>query len=90
MTVQEALSQAACIDCLTPSQQQAIQTLAALATIENGGVVGGGAGASPAPQVFCGFYGGGTPTDTPTTDAAIAYDKDSPFDLWFWDGSAWY
>tara|TARA_R110000868_G_scaffold410412_1_gene698383 strand:+ start:2296 stop:2523 length:228 start_codon:yes stop_codon:yes gene_type:complete len=41
-------------------------------------------------QVFSGNYGGGTPTQTPTTSAAIAYDLDAPNLDWRWDGTAWF
>jgi hypothetical protein len=43
-------------------------------------------------QVFSGFYGGGLPTDTPTTSAAWAYDKDPPNTSYQWDSdnSTWY
>lgn len=51
-----------------------------------GGPAGPGGGAA---QVFSGNYGGGVPTDTPTTTAALAYDLDDPFTLWHWDGAAW-
>lgn len=44
MTVQEALDQAACVDCLPKSQQETIQTLAALSILENAGGGGGGGG----------------------------------------------
>lgn len=46
---------------------------------------GGGSG-----SVFSGHYGGGTPTQTPTSTSAIAYDLDAPFSVWNWDGSAWF
>lgn len=55
-------------------------------TFGGGGVA---AAASSDPQVFSGNYGGGAPTDVPTTTAAFAYDLDSPFDQWVWDGAAW-
>lgn len=48
-----------------------------------------GAGAGGSGSVFSGHYGGGTPTDTPTSSAAIAYDLDAPFNMWTWNGSAW-
>jgi hypothetical protein len=41
-------------------------------------------------QVFSGFYGGGLPTDTPTTSAALAYDLDPPNTTYQWDGAQWY
>ena len=41
-------------------------------------------------DVFSGFYGGGLPTDTPTTSAALAYDLDPPNTLYQWDGVNWY
>lgn len=41
-------------------------------------------------QVFSGTYGGGLPTDTPTTSAALAFDLDTPGTLYFWDGALWY
>lgn len=41
-------------------------------------------------SVFSGHYGGGTPTQTPTGTSAIAYDLDAPFQVWNWDGSAWF
>jgi hypothetical protein len=47
------------------------------------GPVGGG-------SVFSGFYGGGLPTDVPTTSAAIAYDLDPPNTTYQWDGTQWY
>ena len=40
-------------------------------------------------QVFSGHYGGGVPTDVPTTSAAIAYDLDPPYVMSKWDGAAW-
>lgn len=40
-------------------------------------------------EVFSGYYGGGTPTQTPTTASAIADDLDSPYNHWVWNGSAW-
>ena len=48
---------------------------------------GGGATGT---QVFSGFYGGALPTDTPTTSAALAYDLDPPYTLYFWDGTIWW
>lgn len=48
---------------------------------------GGGGGGSI--QVFNGNYGGASPSQTPTTSAALAYDLDSPFNFWKWNGSAW-
>lgn len=45
----------------------------------------GGAG-----SVFSGNYGGGTPTQTPTTSSAIAYDLDPPNAIWHWNGSNWF
>lgn len=48
-----------------------------------------GSGAGSDQEVFSGNYGGGTPTQTPSTGSAIAYDLDSPFDSWVWNGSAW-
>lgn len=40
-------------------------------------------------SVFSGNYGGSTPSDSPIAAAAIAYDLDSPFNMWRWNGSAW-
>lgn len=48
-----------------------------------------GSGGGGQAQVFSGNYGGGVPTDVPTTSSAIAYDLDAPGDVWYWDGAAW-
>jgi hypothetical protein len=50
-------------------------------------IVGGAVTA--AAQVFKGNFGGGDPGFTPTVDAAMAYDLDSPFQTWKWNGSSW-
>ena len=52
--------------------------------------VDGRDGVDGAIQVFSGHYGGISPTVTPTTSAAIAYDLDAPNLDWRWDGSAWF
>lgn len=49
------------------------------------GIFTGGSG-----SVFTGHYGGNAPTQTPTGAAAIAYDLDSPFATWNWNGTAWF
>lgn len=69
--------------CVTPDQFDAIETMFTCLFVNSGG---GGGGAT---QVFSGNYGGGEPTQTPTTSAAIAYDLDSPFTMWTWSGSSW-
>lgn len=47
-------------------------------------------GGSSSQQVFSGFYGGGLPTDVPTTTAALAFDLDPPNTLYMWDGAIWW
>lgn len=44
---------------------------------------------NPNIQVFKGNYGGGDPGFTPAASAAMAYDLDSPFQTWKWNGTAW-
>jgi len=51
------------------------------------GVFTGGGGSG---SVFSGNYGGGPPTQTPTSSAAIAYDLDAPNAVWNWNGSVWF
>lgn len=51
--------------------------------------ISGGDGGSGEQQVFSGNYGGGTPTDTPTADEAIAIDKDTGAE-WHWFDGAWH
>jgi hypothetical protein len=68
------------------NELRSLQKIVGLGGSGTGG--GGGVGA-----VFSGHYAGGTPTQTPNpgTTAAIAYDLDSPFRTWNWDGvSAWF
>lgn len=50
---------------------------------------GGGSGGTGDVQGFSGNYGGGTPTDTPTTSVAIAYDT-SNGQPWAWYSGAWH
>jgi hypothetical protein len=69
-------------DCLSSAQLDAIETYLSC-QIANG--TGGGA----AQRVFNGHYGGGTPTQTPVVDSAIADDLDEPFNHWVWDGTTW-
>lgn len=89
----EELLQDACLNgfnCL-PSQRSYDIVLAQLLCeiLEASGGGGGGGGGSSEGEVFTGFYGGGTPTQTPTQNAAIAYDRDPPQNMWVWDGSTW-
>lgn len=44
---------------------------------------------NPDVQVFRGNYGGVAPGITPAASAAIAYDQDSPYQTWKWNGSTW-
>lgn len=67
--------------CLNAAQLDAIETYLSC-RIANAG--GGGA-----VQVFNGNYGGGPPTQTPSSSAAIAYDLDSPFTQFTWSGTSW-
>ena len=55
-----------------------------------GGGSGGTGGGVLSPEVFSGHYSGGTPTQTPSGTAAIAYDLDAPFAVWSWSGTAWF
>lgn len=70
-------------DCLSSAQLDAIETYLSCQIANAGG------GEGSLVQVFSGNYGGGTPTQTPTSPAAVAYDLDSPFNFWHWDGAAW-
>lgn len=81
----ELVEAAECFACLSKQQLQAV--IAQLLCDINAN--GGGGGGGGAIQVFRGAYGGGTPTDTPTTSAALAYDTDPPYSLWKWSGTAW-
>jgi len=75
---------AACFTAaLSAAQLDAIETMLSCQ------IASGGGGGGSAVRVFSGHYAGGTPTDTPTASAAIAYDLDSPFNTWHWYGSAW-
>lgn len=61
------------------------QALAEVRNISSNISSGGGGGTT---QVYSGHYAGAAPSETPT-GAAIAYDLDSPYDVWYWNGSAW-
>lgn len=52
--------------------------------------LGGGGSGSGSGSVFSGNYGGAAPTQTPTTTSAVGYDLDSPFPVWYWNGSSWF
>ena len=67
---------------LSAGQLDAIETYLSCQIANAGG--GGGD-----PQVFSGNYAGAAPPDVPTTSAAFAYDLDSPYDTWVWNGAAW-
>lgn len=50
--------------------------------------VGAGGGSGDV-QVFSGNYAGGTPTDVPTTDAAVAFDTSNDAE-WHFYGGTWH
>lgn len=76
---------AKCFECLSKQQLQAV-IAQLLCDINANGGGGGGGGAT---QVFSGNYGAGSPTQTPTTSAAVAYNLDAPYQIFTWDGAAW-
>lgn len=80
---QTLMDEARCLECNIPPGFVPYAILQATRGITTGG---GGGGAV---QVFSGHYGGGTPTDVPTTSAALAYDLDPDFVIWHWSGIAW-
>ena len=69
--------------CLSVPQLDAIETYLVCQ------IASGGGGIPGSTQVFSGNYGGIAPEITPTTPAAVAYDLDSPFNFWTWNGTAW-
>jgi hypothetical protein len=69
--------------CLSAAQLDAAETYLSCQIANSGG---GGGGQT---QVYSGHYAGGQPSQTPTSSAAIAYDLDDPFNVWYWDGSSW-
>ncbi len=81
----ELVEAAECFACLSKQQLQAV-IAQLLCDINANGGGGGGGGAT---QVFSGHYGAGTPSNTPTASAALAYNLDSPYQIFAWDGSAW-
>ena len=77
---QAIIDEANCLQCLIPDGMMfpaLISVACAIAAAQTGA------------QVFSGHYGGGAPTDVPTTASALAYDLDAPFQLWHYEGGVW-
>ncbi len=66
---------------LSPQQQQGALTWLMCQWANTGG---GGGGSQ---EVFCGNYGGSTPTATPTGSCAVAFDTSTGTQWNYWGGS---
>lgn len=67
-----------------------MRSLHKLVDLLGGGSSGSGGGGALAPEVFRGNLGGVAPATTPSTSAAIFYDLDAPFPVYYWNGTSWF
>ena len=83
-TAQGIIDEAQCLESCIPAGYVPYAILAQLANLTGGGGTGD-------VQGFSGAYGGGEPTETPTSSTAVAFDTDSdPAAISYWYGGAWH